>query len=98
MAQTLDEYIATFPKDIRDVLTQLRRTIRAAAPQAQEKISYGMPTYTLEGPLIYFAAWKNHIGLYGASGAIEAFKDELAPYAGEKGSLSFPLDEPLRFR
>ncbi len=93
--QTIDEYISTFPKDVQETLEQIRRTIKEAAPDAQEKISYQMPTFTQEGNLVHFAAFKRHIGLYGASGAIEALKEELAPYAGAKGSLRFPFDKPL---
>jgi len=93
--QTIDEYISSFPTDVQDALEKVRQTIREAAPQAQEKISYQMPTFTLHGSLVYFAALKNHIGFYRTSGAIEAFKEELSPYAGAKGSLRFPLDKPL---
>ena len=93
--QTIDEYIATFPKHVQDVLEQIRQTIQEAAPQAQEKISYQMPTFMLDGHLVYFGAWKSHIGFYGLSGALEAFKEELSPYAGEKGSLRFSLNKPL---
>jgi uncharacterized protein YdhG (YjbR/CyaY superfamily) len=95
--QTVDEYISSFPKDVQDVLEQIRQTIREAAPQAQEKISYQMPTFTLNGRLVHFAAFKSHIGFYGASGATEAFNEELSSYAGPKGSLRFPLDKPLPF-
>jgi uncharacterized protein YdhG (YjbR/CyaY superfamily) len=87
--QTVDEYISVFPEDLQGVLEKVRQTIKEAAPQAQEKISYQMPTFTLHGSLVYFAAFKNHIGFYRTSGAIEAFKEELAPYAGPKGSLRF---------
>jgi uncharacterized protein YdhG (YjbR/CyaY superfamily) len=93
--QTVDEYIASFPEGVQDVLEQIRQTIREAAPEAQEKISYQMPTFTLNGYLIYFAAWKSHIGVYGISGALEAFKEELSPYVGAKGSLRFPLNKPM---
>jgi uncharacterized protein YdhG (YjbR/CyaY superfamily) len=93
--QTIDEYVSSFPKDVQDVLETVRKTIKEAAPQAQEKISYQMPAFTLNGNLVYFAAFKNHIGFYGASGAVDAFKNEVAPYANAKGSLRFPLDKPL---
>lgn len=94
--QTVDEYISAFPKDVQDVLEQIRQTVKEAAPQAGEKISYQMPTFTLDDKyLVYFAAWKGHLGFYGLSGALEAFKEELSPYAGEKGSLRFPLAEPM---
>jgi uncharacterized protein YdhG (YjbR/CyaY superfamily) len=93
--QSIDEYIASFPEDIRALLTQMRETIRAAAPDAEEKISYQMPTFALKGNLVYFAAYKHHIGFYPAPRGIEAFKDELAAYKGAKGSVQFPLDQPL---
>jgi uncharacterized protein YdhG (YjbR/CyaY superfamily) len=93
--RTVDEYIASCPQDLQPVLEELRQTIKKAAPQAQEKISYGMPGFFQNGYLIYFAAWKRHIGVYGASGALEAFKEEVSPYVGEKGSLRFPLSKPI---
>lgn len=92
---TIDEYIAAFPPKERRLMRELRAAIRSAAPAAEEKISYHMPTFLLEGKLIYFAAFKNHIGVYAAGSAIRAFKKELSPYAGEKGTLRFPLDKPL---
>lgn len=94
--QSIDEYIATFPDAIQTVLQELRTTIKAAAPQAKEKISYQMPAFAQEGNLVYFAAWKNHIGFYPGSGAAtDAFKDELSVYDSTKGSIHFPLDKPL---
>jgi len=94
--KSIDEYIATFPEEIQAVLQELRATIKAAAPQAKEKISYQMPAYAQEGNLVYFAVWKNHIGFYpGSSAALEPFKDELAVYDSTKGSIHFPLDKPL---
>src|SRR5579859_1548282 len=93
--QTVDEYIAAFPSEVQVVLEELRRTIKEAAPQAQEKISYQMPTFTLNGNLVYFAAFKGHVGLYKTGGAIDAFRVELRPYAGEKGALRFPFAQPL---
>jgi uncharacterized protein YdhG (YjbR/CyaY superfamily) len=92
---TVDEYIASFPQDLQPVLEELRQTIKKAAPQAQEKISYGMPAFFQDGSIVYFAAWKTHVGLYGASGALEAFSEEVSPYVGEKGSLRFPLSKPI---
>jgi uncharacterized protein YdhG (YjbR/CyaY superfamily) len=92
---SIDEYIETFPEDIQKKLRQVRTTVRAAAPDAEEKISYQMPTFTLNGNLVYFAAFKNHIGLYPTASGTAAFKRELAPYEGAKGSIRFPLDEPL---
>ena len=93
----IDEYIAGFPPDVQKRLKKLRTTIKRAAPQAQEAIKYRIPTFTLHGNLIHFAAYKNHIGLYPAPIAIEAFKKELSPYASAKGSARFPLDAPIPF-
>lgn len=92
---TIDEYIAAFPEDVRKVLNQLRQAIQATAPEAEETISYQMPTYTLHGNLVHFAAFKHHIGFYPTPTGIEAFQKELAPYKGAKGSVQFPLDQPL---
>lgn len=94
---SIDQYIATFPPEIRKVLQEMRATIRAAAPEAQEKISYQMPTFFLNGNLVHFAAFKNHIGFYPTPSGIEAFKQELSAYASAKGSVQFPLDRPLPF-
>lgn len=91
----IDEYIAQFPKDVQEILQGLRATIRAAAPEAEETISYQMPTFKLKGYLVYFAAYKNHIGFYPAPGGIEAFKEELSAYKGGKGTVQFPIDKPL---
>jgi uncharacterized protein YdhG (YjbR/CyaY superfamily) len=92
---SIDEYIATFPENIQKILEELRATIKAAAPDAQEKISYQMPTFALKGNLVHFAAFKNHIGFYPAPRGIEAFKDELSLYEGSKGAIRFPIDKPL---
>jgi uncharacterized protein YdhG (YjbR/CyaY superfamily) len=92
---SIDEYIATFPADIQKILQELRATIQAAAPYAEERISYQMPTFFLNGNLVHFAAFKHHIGFYPAPRGIEAFKDELSKYKGAKGSVQFPLDKPL---
>lgn len=92
----IDEYIAGFPPDIQAILEQIRATIRAAAPAAEEAIAYRMPTFKQHGYLIFFAAFKRHIGMYGNVGpAIEAFKDELSAYATPKGALKFPYDQPI---
>lgn len=91
----IDEYIAGFPPDIQTTLQQIRATIRAAAPDAEEKISYQMPTFFLYGNLVHFAAFKNHIGFYPAPTGIERFQDKLAAYKGGKGSVQFPLDAPM---
>lgn len=93
--RSIDEYIGTFPEDIQKILGGLRTTIKAAAPEAEEKISYQMPTFFLNGNLIHFAAYKNHIGLYPTPSGIEAFKRELSMYPGAKGSVKLPIDKPL---
>jgi uncharacterized protein YdhG (YjbR/CyaY superfamily) len=93
--KTIDEYIGTFPKNVQDILQKLRRTIRKAAPEAKEKISYQIPTFALHGNLVHFGAWKNHIGFYPTTSAIKAFKKELSRYKGAKGSVQFPINEPL---
>ena len=92
---SIDEYIATFPEDIQKILEELRATVKAAAPEAEEKISYQMPTFFLKGNLVHFAAFKNHIGLYPTPSGTQAFKRELSSYQGAKGSIKFPIDEPL---
>ncbi len=92
---SIDEYIATFPKATQNILQEVRATIRAAAPDAEEKISYQMPTFFLKGNLVHFAAYANHIGFYPTPSGIEAFKDELSIYEGAKGSVQFPIDKPL---
>ena len=91
----IDEYIETFPQHIQKLLNQMRTTIAKAAPKAEEAIKYAIPTFILNGNLVHFAAFKNHIGFYPAPEGIEAFKKEVAPYEAGKGSLQFPLDKPL---
>ena len=93
----IDEYITRFPLGVRENLEKIRLTIRKAAPDAQEKISYQIPTFTLHGNLVHFAAFKNHIGFYPGPSGIENFKDELSNYAGAKGSVQFPVDRPIPF-
>lgn len=93
--KTIDEYIATFPEDLQKTLRQVRDTIRKAAPGAEETISYAIPTFKLNGNLVHFAAFKNHIGFYPAPSGIEAFKKELSVYKGAKGSVQFPLGQPI---
>jgi len=93
--KTMDEYINTFPKDVRTILNELRQAIKEAAPEAEETINYQMPTFTLNGNLVHFGAFKDHIGFYPTPSGIEAFKKELAPYKGAKGSVQFPIDQPL---
>ncbi|MBM3150669.1 MAG: hypothetical protein FJZ96_00450 [Chloroflexi bacterium] len=92
---TIDEYIASFPPEVRARLAEMRAAIRAAAPQAEEKISYQMPTFYLEGNLVHFAAHTSHIGFYPAPQGIEAFAKDLSAYKGGKGSVQFPFDRPL---
>jgi len=94
----IDMYIAAFPKGTQDLLMQLRTTIKKAAPQAEEVLSYQMPAYKFHGILVYFAGHKHHIGFYPTSSGIEAFKQELSVYKGAKGSVQFPLDQPLPLR
>jgi uncharacterized protein YdhG (YjbR/CyaY superfamily) len=92
---TVADYIESYPAPVRDILKKLRAVIRTAAPQAVEKIGYGMPGYYLNGPLVYFAAHTAHIGFYALPGAIKAFAKELAGYRTSKGAIQFPLDRPL---
>ena len=94
-AGNIDEYIAGFPKDIQKLLKEMRATIKKAAPEAEEAIKYAMPTFTLNGNLVHFAAFKNHIGFYPAPAGIEEFRKELSAYKGSKGAIQFPLDAPL---
>ncbi|MEK6323867.1 MAG: DUF1801 domain-containing protein [Acidobacteriota bacterium] len=93
----IDEYIAGFPSDVQEILEKIRMTIRKAAPNAEETIKYQMPTFTLNGNLVHFAAFKKHIGFYPAPRGIEKFKDELSVYEGAKSSVRFPLDKPIPF-
>jgi uncharacterized protein YdhG (YjbR/CyaY superfamily) len=93
----IDDYIASYPPETRRILGHLRETIRKAAPEAKETINYGIPTFTLKGNLVHFAAFKNHIGFYPTPSAIEAFKKELSDYEGAKGSVKFPISESLPF-
>ncbi|MFO1015605.1 MAG: DUF1801 domain-containing protein [Caulobacteraceae bacterium] len=93
---TIDDYIAGFPDTVRPVLEEVRRTIRTAAPDAQEAISYGMAAFKLrKKPLIYFAGWKAHVGLYALPSGTAAFQAEIAAYKAAKGSVQFPLDQPM---
>ena len=92
---TIDAYIAGFPEEVQKILQQVRNTIRKVAPEAQEAIKYAIPTFVLNGNLVHFAAFKNHIGFYPAPIGIEAFEKELSGYKKAKGSVQFPLDEPM---
>ena len=95
--KNIDEYIAGFPKDVQELLEKVRKTIREAAPDAEEAIKYQIPTFVLKGNLVHFAAFKNHIGFYPAPQGMEEFKEELAPYEGGKGTARFPLDQPIPY-
>ncbi len=95
--RTIDDYIAGFPDDVREILEKIRMTIREAAPGAEETIKYQIPTFTLKGNLVHFAAFKKHIGFYPAPTGIEEFKQDLSAYEGAKGTVRFPLDEPIPF-
>ena len=95
--KTIDEYIASFPREIREILEKIRTTIRKAAPEAEETIKYRMPTFTLKGNLVHFAAFKKHIGFYPTPTGTEEFQKELSVYKGGKGSVRFPLDKPIPF-
>lgn len=93
----IDEYIAGFPNDVQKILEKIRTTIRKAAPDAGETIKYGMPTFTLNGNLVHFAAFKKHIGLYPAPTGTQKFNQELSVYRTAKASVRFPLDKPIPF-
>jgi uncharacterized protein YdhG (YjbR/CyaY superfamily) len=93
--ETIDDYIKNSPKEVQEILETVQATIQEAAPDAKEKISYGIPTFELHGNLVHFAAFKNHIGFYPVPSGIEKFKKELSKYKGAKGSVQFPLDEPM---
>ena len=96
--QTIEEYIATFPKDVQEKLEKIRATIRKAAPDAEETISYKIPTFKLKGHyLVYFAAYKKHIGLYPAPIGSAEFKATLSAFEAGKGTLQFPFDKPIPF-
>jgi uncharacterized protein YdhG (YjbR/CyaY superfamily) len=93
--ETIDNYLESFPQKTRSLLEQIRSTIQKAAPEATEKISYQMPTFYYNGNLVHFAAFKNHIGFFPTPSAIEAFQKELKPYKTSKGTVQFPLTDPL---
>jgi uncharacterized protein YdhG (YjbR/CyaY superfamily) len=93
--KTMDEYIDAFPKDVQRILNELRQTIKEVAPEAQETINYQIPTFSLNGNLVHFAAFENHIGFYPTPSGMEAFKQELSGYKSAKGSVQFPIHEPL---
>ena len=93
--KNIDEYIAGFPDDVQDKLQKIRMTIRKAAPKAEEKISYQIPSFALNGALVYFAAFKKHISFFPTSSGIREFEQELSIYKGAKGTVRFPLDKPI---
>lgn len=95
--KSIDDYIVQFPPEVQETLNTLRSVIKESAPNAEEKISYQMPTFALQGNLVHFAAYKNHIGFYPASSGIAAFKHELSEYKGAKGSVQFPIKKPLPY-
>ena len=96
-AATIDEYIAAFPPEVQAVLQKVRQTVRDAAPEAEEAISYQIPAFKQNGVLVYFAAFKNHIGFYPPVSGDPALASAASPYAGEKGNLRFPLNQPIPF-
>jgi uncharacterized protein YdhG (YjbR/CyaY superfamily) len=95
--KNVDEYISTFPKNVQAILQKLRQAIKEAAPGAEEVISYQMPAFKLNGVLVWFAAFKDHISFFPKVSAIEAFKDKLTNYETSKGTIRFPTDEPIPF-
>ena len=95
VAKNIDEYIADFPDNVQASMEKVRAAIKKAAPRAEEAIKYQIPTFVLNGNLIHFAGYKNHIGLYPGSRAIEEFEDELSGYKLSKGTVQFPLDKPM---
>lgn len=95
--QAVDAYIASFPQDVQSMLTQVRATIREAAPEATETIKYGLPTFLLNGNLVHYGAFQHHIGFYPAPSGLEAFQAELSQYPGAKGSVQFSFDRPIPY-
>ena len=95
--RSIDDYIAGFPKNVQDILTRFRIVIKESAPKAQETLNYGIPTFKLNGNLVHFGAFKNHIGFYPTPSAIDAFEKDLSPYEISKGTVKFALDRPIPF-
>lgn len=95
--ENIDEYIGAFPNDVQEILEKIRMTIRKAAPDAKEKISYSMPAFEQNGIVVYFAAFKNHIGLYALPSGHEEFKEALSKYKSGKGSVQFPIKDPIPY-
>jgi len=96
-SKNIDEFIAGYPKEVQDILQKIRGVIKEVAPQAVETISYGIPTFVFKGNLVHFSAYKRHVGFYPASSGIEKFEPELAGYKLSKGTVQFPLDEPIPY-
>ena len=96
-AESIDQYISTYPENVRAILEKLRRTIRESAPGAEETISYGIPTFKLNGNLVHFGAYEKHVGFYPTPSGIVAFKKELSKYMISKGTARFPIDEPVPY-
>lgn len=94
-SHNINAYIAQFPEEVQEILEQIRVTVKNAAPEAKETINYAIPTFTLKGNLVHFAAFKNHIGFYPGPTGVEAFEKELSGYKRAKGSVQFPLDQPM---
>ncbi|MGE5602409.1 MAG: iron chaperone [Nitrososphaerales archaeon] len=94
---TVDEYILQFPEDVQEILRKIRTLIKQSAPEAEERIGYRMPAYYLNGPLVYFAAFKRHIGFYPAGHDLAPLADEVTPYRQAKGTLQFPLNQPIPY-
>jgi uncharacterized protein YdhG (YjbR/CyaY superfamily) len=95
--KTIDEFISSFPAETQAILEKVRSTIKKAAPDAKETINYGIPTFTFHGNLVHFSAFKSHIGFYPTPSGIEAFRKELSSYEHAKGSVKFPIDEPIPY-
>ena len=95
--KNIDEYISSFPPDVQEILEKLRNLIHETVPDAEEAMRYGIPTFTLNGNLVHFAAFEHHIGFYPTPAGIEAFKKELSIYKHAKGSVQFPLDQPIPY-
>ncbi|MEH7110631.1 iron chaperone [Bacillus sp. JJ1764] len=95
--KSIDEYILQFPQEIQEILKTLRKVIKESAPNAEEKISYRMPTFVLDGNLVHFAAFNNHIGFYPTPSGINTFKHELSGYKTSKGAVQFPIGKPIPY-
>ena len=96
-SKNIDEYIQTFPEEVQIILEKMRQTIRKAAPEAEEAISYQIPTFKLNGNLVHFAAFKNHVSFFPTARGVEAFKKELSRFKGSRGTVQFPLDRPVPY-